>query len=50
MVAGLAFLVSGLIFLLPGKRKLSEQVMSLEESQTELDDRLDPFRKQRSKV
>ena len=47
IVAGSAFLVSGLIFLLPSERKLSEQVKSFEESQQELDDRLAQFRRQR---
>ena len=47
IVAGSAFLVSGLIFLLPSERKLSEQVKSFEESQLELNDRLAQFRKPR---
>jgi hypothetical protein len=47
IVAGLAFLFSGLIFLLPTERKLFKQVESFEESQKELDDRLDQLRNQR---
>ena len=47
IVAGLAFLASGLIFLLPTERKLSEQVKSFEDSQKELDDHLGQFRNRR---
>ena len=50
IIGGLAFLVSGLIFLLPTERKLSEQVKSFEESQKEIDDRLDQFRRRRGEL
>ena len=37
IVCGLAFLFSGLIFLLPTERKLSARKQSLEESQEEIE-------------
>jgi hypothetical protein len=50
IVAGTAFLASGLIFLLPTERKLTTQIKSIEESQKEIEDRLEQFRRHRGEV
>jgi hypothetical protein len=46
IVGGMAFLFSGLIFLLPTARKLSAQKHSIEESQKEIDYHLGQMRKE----
>jgi hypothetical protein len=50
IVAGTAFLASGLIFLLLTERKLTTQIKSIEESQKEIEDRLEQFRRHRGEV
>jgi Na+-transporting methylmalonyl-CoA/oxaloacetate decarboxylase gamma subunit len=50
IVAGMSFLVSGLIFLLPAERRLSKQVEAIEESQKEIEDRLEQFRRKRDEL
>jgi len=50
IVAGTAFLVSGLIFLLPTERRLTTQIKSIEESQKEIEDRLEQFRRHRGEA
>ena len=47
IVGGVAFLFSGLIFLLPTERKLSARKHSFEESQAELEQHLGQMRKER---
>jgi hypothetical protein len=47
IVGGMAFLFSGLIFLLPTERKLSARKHSLEESQEEIEYHLRQMRKER---
>jgi hypothetical protein len=47
IVGGMAFLLSGLIFLLPTARKRSERKHSLEESQAEIEYHLSQLRKER---
>jgi cytochrome c biogenesis protein CcdA len=47
IVGGMAFLFSGLVFLLPTERKLSARKRSFEESQEELEYYLSQMRKER---
>jgi hypothetical protein len=47
IVGGVAFLLSGLIFLLPTERKLSARNHSFEESQAEIEYYLSQMRKKR---
>lgn len=50
IVAGTAFLVSGLIFQFPTERRLTTQIKSIEESQKEIEDRLEQFRRHRGEA
>jgi hypothetical protein len=45
-----ARVVSGLIFLLPTERRLTTQIKSIEESQKEIEDRLEQFRRHRGEA
>jgi hypothetical protein len=47
LVGGTAFLLSGLIFLLPTERKLSSRQQSFEESQKDLERYLGEIRRER---
>jgi hypothetical protein len=47
LVGGMAFLFSGLVFLLPTERKLSSQMESFENSQQQIEYYLSQVRKQR---
>jgi hypothetical protein len=47
IVAGVAFLFSGLIFLLPIEKRLSAREQIFEESQKELEHHLEQMRKER---
>jgi hypothetical protein len=46
LVGGMAFLFSGLIFLLPTERKLSSRMESFEETQQQIEYYLSQMRKQ----
>jgi hypothetical protein len=46
LVGGMAFLFSGLIFLLPTERKLSSRMESFEDSQQQIEYYLSKMRKQ----
>ena len=48
LVGGMAFLFSGLIFLLPAERKLSSRMESFEDSQQQIEYYLSKMRKQSS--
>jgi Na+-transporting methylmalonyl-CoA/oxaloacetate decarboxylase gamma subunit len=50
IVAGVAFLFSGLIFLLPIERRLSAREQSVEESQTEIEHHLEQMRSERGEL
>jgi hypothetical protein len=50
IVGGMAFLCSGLIFLLPWENRLSESEQSIEESQREIDYYLQKMRKERGEL
>ena len=50
IVAGVAFLFSGLIFLLPIERRLSAREQTFEESQNEIERHLEQMRKERGEL
>jgi hypothetical protein len=50
LVGGMAFLFSGLIFLLPTERKLSSRMESFEDSQQEIEYYLSKMRKQNGEL
>ena len=47
VVGGAAFVVSGLIFLLPGERKRPRRRETVDESREQIDSRLQQMRRQR---
>ena len=50
IVAGMAFLISGLIFLLPIERKLPTRDQTFEESQKEIERHLEQMRSERGEL
>jgi hypothetical protein len=50
LVGGTAFLLSGLVFLLPAGRRLSSEQRTVEERQEQIDFYLDQQRKERNEL
>lgn len=50
VVGGIAFLCSGLIFLLPTERRMSVRQQSFEESQEEIELHLEQMRREREEL